>query len=120
MTAPASGAGRARGATGGAAVSEKPASTADGWYVVRPAIVGSLEDWDTVYYWDSREVHPDRAAAIAAGLDFYGHDDWNVGQVKHGALVWWGWMDEEHPCDDREYVAKRLGIPFAKPESGAS
>jgi hypothetical protein len=36
-------------------------------------------------------------------------DDFNVGRVEDGHLVWFGWMDYEIPTD-REQVAHQIGL----------
>ena len=69
-----------------------------GWLAATCYPVGSLDDYSWSYSWNG-ELHPTRQAAIKAGLRDFGSDDFNVGQVKDGVLVWWGWMTEEHAED---------------------
>lgn len=78
-----------------------------GWLAATSYPVGSLADWSWSYSWDG-QLHPTREAAIKAGFAGFGSDDFNVGQVKGGVLVWWGWMDEEHPAEDRVSAAAGL------------
>jgi hypothetical protein len=78
-----------------------------GWIAVSGHIVGTLDDYSTCYDWDG-QTHPTAKAAISAGFRQFGSDDFNVGRVEDEHLVWWGWMDEEHPPEDRAEVAAAL------------
>lgn len=80
-----------------------------GWIAAAGHIVGTLEDYSTCYDWDG-QFYTTRRAAISAGFRHFGSDDFNVGRVENGRLVWWGWMDEEHPPEDRSAVAAELGL----------
>lgn len=82
----------------------------DGWFAAAGQIVGNPDDgYETVYTWD-RKTHEKRGYAISAGFAAFRHDDFNVGRVENGVLTWWGWMDEEHPAEDRTSVAGALGL----------
>jgi len=83
-----------------------------GWIAAAGHIVGTLDDWSTCYDWDGA-LHSSRNAAIRAGLRQFGSDDFCVGHVEDGVLVWWGWMNEEHPAEDRDTVAEALGLDGA-------
>lgn len=94
---------------------EPSVAVADGWYVVTAQWVGtSLDNIETVYSWDPSSRHASRTKAVSAGWEQHGHDDFNVGRVEAGALAWFGWMDEEHPPEDRAEVAQALGVPDTK------
>ena len=62
-----------------------------------------MEHFTFASYWE-------RGDAISHGFIEFGHDDFNVGKLERGRLVWWGWMDEEHPSEDRAEVALALGM----------
>lgn len=97
------------------------APVADGWYVVTARWVGtSLDNITTVYHWNPDTPHSSRTKAVSAGWEVHGHDDFNVGRVEAGALVWFGWMDEEHPAEDRAEVAEALGVPSASDRTGSA
>jgi len=87
---------------------------ADGWLVAAAAVVGSPEDPEFVYAWD-RTLSPAYEAAVFDGFDTFGSDDFNTGRVEAGVLVWWGWMRERHPDEDRRDAADALGIPHTRP-----
>lgn len=80
-----------------------------GWFAAAGHIVGTLEDYSTCYDWDG-QVYPTHAAAIRSGFRQFGSDDFNIGRIQDGVLVWWGWMDEEHPDEDRHEVAAALAL----------
>jgi hypothetical protein len=82
-----------------------------GWIAAAGHIVGTLHEYSTCYDWDGR-TYPTQEAAISGGFREFGCDDFNVGRIEAGALVWWGWMDEEHPAEDRPEVAEALGLVF--------
>lgn len=79
-----------------------------GWIAVQCQIVGTSGHYEHSYSQTGR-VHRSRALAISHGFSEFGHDDFNVGQIKHGKLVWWGWMDEPL-LGDLESVAAALGL----------
>lgn len=83
-----------------------------GWLAATCYPVGSLDDYSWSYSWNG-ELHPTREAAIKAGVRDFGSDDFNVGQVEDGSLVWWGWMTEEH-AEDREAAAAGLNLAVAE------
>lgn len=59
--------------------------------------------WDGVY-------HPAKALAVGAGWRLAdGTDDFNIGWVERGRLVWFGWGDEQHPVEDYPAVAAQFG-----------
>jgi hypothetical protein len=80
-----------------------------GWIWTSPHIVGSLDLWETVYDWDG-SFHASREAAIKAGLELYGSDDFNVAHIVNGQIVWFGWMEEKWPDEDYAEVATALGL----------
>jgi hypothetical protein len=80
-----------------------------GWFAAAGQIVGTVDAWETVYDWDG-SLHPSRDAAIKAGFRQFGSDDFNIGKLSGDQLVWWGWMYEEHPAEDRAEVASALGL----------
>jgi hypothetical protein len=80
-----------------------------GWIAAAGHIVGTLDDWSTCYDWDG-QTYPSRSAAIGAGFQQFGSDDFNIGRIEDDCLVWWGWMNEEHPAEDRVAVAADLGL----------
>lgn len=82
---------------------------ADGWLAAAPQWVGTLDALTTAYRWDGR-TWPTRDEAIEAGFGQFGHDDFNVGKVVAGQLVWWGWMQHQHPLEDRVEAAAMLGL----------
>jgi hypothetical protein len=89
----------------------------NGWFAVRQALSGTLDAWSTDYYWDSRKGRLSRADAIAEGLEAYGSDDFCVAHIVEDHLVWWGWMDQEHPDEDRMEAAVGLGLASAAARS---
>lgn len=78
-----------------------------GWIAATGHIVGTLDDHSTCYDWDG-QTYPTRAAVIKAGFRQFGTDDFCVGRIEDDVLVWWGWMDQEHPAEDRAEVAEAL------------
>lgn len=71
-----------------------------GWFWAAGHIVGNTHGWETVYHSDLRR-YATRAAAISAGFRRAdASDDFNVGRVISGELVWFGWMDEKHSPDE--------------------
>jgi hypothetical protein len=79
-----------------------------GWVCLRGLIVGNLETWTTVYYWDG-VYHADKQGAVDEGFEITDTDDFNVGYVEKGVLTWFGWMDEQHPVEDYAAVATQHG-----------
>jgi len=80
-----------------------------GWVALAGSIVGTASANETVYRWDHR-YHPTKVGALNAGFGLaHGTDDFNVGRVVNGKLVWFGWMHEEHPAEDRPAVAAQFG-----------
>jgi hypothetical protein len=79
-----------------------------GWVALHGRIVGNPESWETVYRWNG-EYYTAKELAIAAGCLEADSDDFNVGKVENGRLVWFGWMDEQHPTEDYPAVAKQFG-----------
>jgi hypothetical protein len=64
--------------------------------------VGSDASWDGIHYQTSD-------MAITAGFRVDRSDDFNLGRVESGRLVWFGWMDHEIPTD-RVGVAQQIGL----------
>lgn len=83
-----------------------------GWLAATCYPVGTLDDYSWSYSWDGY-LSPSRQAAIRLGLKTFGSDDFNIGRVENGRLVWWGWMDEEHP-DDLASAAEGLHLDGAR------
>lgn len=83
--------------------------TRNGWFAAEGHIVGNVNNWTTEYCVTGK-FYESRALAISAGFSEFRHDDFNVGRVKNGRLVWFGWMDEKHPADDYHEVAAALGL----------
>jgi hypothetical protein len=76
---------------------------------VQPHIVGDLDNWSTCYHHEGGR-YGDRQDAITAGLRDFGSDDFNVGRIKGGALVEFGWMDEMWNAEDVAETAAVLGL----------
>lgn len=85
-----------------------PRNNENGWIAVQSQIVGNMESHEHSYSRTGR-THPSRALAISEGFSQFGHDDFNIGQVKNDRLVWWGWMDEPL-LEDLVSVAAALGL----------
>lgn len=79
-----------------------------GWVALHGRIVGNPDKWETVYRWNG-EYHPSKERAVAAGCLAAESDDFNVGKVEDGRLVWFGWMDEQLPAEDYPAVAAQIG-----------
>lgn len=80
-----------------------------GWVALSGSIVGNPESgYDTDYHWNGW-FYATKDAAIAAGWQHRGSDDFNVAKVEYGQLVWFGWMDEKHPEKDYPSVAAQFG-----------
>lgn len=78
------------------------------WIVIKGSVVGNVDDgFTTCHAWDGHR-HPTRDAAVTAGFNDYGHDDFCVGRVEGDDLTWYGWMDQPHPDEDRHEVARQL------------
>lgn len=84
-------------------------TVSDGWFAAAGRIVGTLDRYEIVYSWD-RTTYQTRGLAISAGFSAFGSDDFNVGRVENGVLVWWGWMDEQHPAEDLAEAAVALDL----------
>jgi hypothetical protein len=93
--------------------------TRRGWFAAAGHIVGNIDTWSTCYDWSGR-LHESRADAISAGFSDFGSDDFNVGCVENGRLMWVGWMDEEHPIEDYADLAQQLGFDRAPASTGDS
>jgi hypothetical protein len=68
--------------------------------------VGSEAFWDGKHY-------PTEESAITGGFNDYGAsrlDDFNVGRVQNGRLVWFGWMFRHELDSDRIRVAQQIGL----------
>jgi len=88
------------------------ADHSDGWIAVQGHIVGNAEKWDHCYHWD-RQAFPHKMAAVEHGLDTFGSDDFNVGELRDGRLVWWGWMDNPL-LEDLTSVAAALNLEVGR------
>lgn len=90
-------------------VTAAPRIKVSGWFAAAGHMVGNVHQWSMEYTWDGT-VYPTRAMAISHGIGVFGHDDFNVGRLENGDLVWWGWMDEQHPEEDYAEAAEDLGL----------
>jgi hypothetical protein len=82
-----------------------------GWVAIADQIVGHLQKWRHFYIWD-HTYYDTKAEAEGAGYpmaDDEDADDFNVGKVENGILVWFGWMDEKFPEEDYAKVAAQFG-----------
>lgn len=79
-----------------------------GWIAVASQVVGTPGDYDYAYDWDGT-VQPTRDQAVSHGFELFGCDDFNVGEVRNGRLVWWGWMDHDL-SQDIDGPAYALGL----------
>lgn len=93
----------------GGAPSPTPRMRVTGWFAAAGQMIGNPSQWSMDYTWDGT-AFDSRAMAISHGFGVFGHDDFNVGRLEDGELVWWGWMDEEHPAEDRAEAARDLGL----------
>jgi hypothetical protein len=88
----------------------------NGWVALAGHIVGSLDKWVTDYSWD-RHYYKTKRLAIAAGThQADGTDDFNVGHVVDGALVWFGWMDKQF-TDHEDYAGPAEQWDWTVPDS---
>jgi hypothetical protein len=78
------------------------------YIVIVPSIVGNLENWETIYYWDSL-VYKTQQAAVRGGWKIYDHDDWLIGVIRDDLLVSVSWMDDP-PRDAEELASVAAGI----------
>lgn len=78
------------------------------YIVIVPSIVGNLEDWETLYFWDAK-LYKTKQAAIGGGWKIHGHDDWLIGVVRDDQLVSVSWMDDP-PRDANELAEVAAGI----------
>lgn len=65
-----------------------------GWVALHGRIVGNPDNWVTDYYWDG-VFHEEKESAIRSGFEYADSDDFNIGHVVDGVLVWFGWMDKQ-------------------------
>lgn len=79
-------------------------------------ITQQIDTWDgrREFAWDGLR-HATHEAAITAGWSTYGHDDFNIGRVQDGDLVWFGWMFNEVD-HERAEVARQLGLGAGIPD----
>ena len=77
------------------------------WIVIKQWITS----WEspTEYQWDGQH-HPSHDQAVSAGFTTFECDDFNIGRVDDGQLVWFGWMDRELPDYDREAISRWIGL----------
>lgn len=79
-----------------------------GWVAVAGQIVGNLDDHFTMWTWNGGYCTT-RKAAATLGFSYFGSDDFNIGHVRDGELVWFGWMDEQFKSrEDYVDVAERF------------
>lgn len=83
-----------------------------GWIALAGQWVTIGGDTKTIYNWDER-YWPNRAAAIAAGWELIGSDDFNIAFVEDDTVFWWGWMTEPHPITDADDAADQFGWKVA-------
>ena len=80
------------------------------YVVVCPAIMGSVDDWRTVYSSDGKPFQT-RVAAVNHGWSVYGHDDWLLAVIHKGRVVCSAWMDEDRDePEERKAMAQLLGL----------
>jgi len=80
-----------------------------GWVVLVGTIISNeTVDFHLAFSWDS-ELHTYQQDAIDAGLRKLGHDDFNIGYVEDGCLLWFGWMRDQFPEEDYVNAAKQFG-----------
>lgn len=88
----------------------------NGWVALAGHIISSGDRWHTDYSWD-RRYYPTKPAAIKAGFPLAaGTDDFNVGHVVDGVLVWFGWMDHQF-INTEDYVGPAEQWDWIVPES---
>jgi hypothetical protein len=76
--------------------------------IVQSIVGGDEREMSTVYNWDGRH-HLSIDAAVDAGWKTFDHDDFNVGRVEDGKLVWFGWEHEEMPDHDLAEITRHIG-----------
>lgn len=92
----------------------------NGWIVVQAQIHGTPESWWSISYsWLDHAVFPTKRGALKQGYLTLGHDDFNVGQVMDGHLVWWGWEDAPL-LEDMPEVADALGLSIIDGKGSSS
>lgn len=85
-----------------------------GWVALAGHLVGNADYAEMVYNWDGK-YHAAKGAARAAGFTLAdGTDDFNLGHVVDGRLVWFGYMDDQHPVEDYPEVAEQFGWSVAE------
>ncbi|MGB3443846.1 MAG: hypothetical protein WBA97_34345 [Actinophytocola sp.] len=90
-----------------------------GWVCLQGSIVGTVENYSTVYT-RSGGLFTSQHSACEAGIKTLGHDDFNVAHVVNGEVVWWGWMEEPHPIDDAAEAAEQFGWSVAEASAVSS
>lgn len=86
------------------------------YVVVRPQIVGNVEEWQTVYYSDLVRK-PSRRAAIRHGINAEGHDDFLLAHLHGDTIVGVSWQYEDQPEEDTERAA--IAETFGWTDAGA-
>ncbi len=85
------------------------ASGPSGWVALCGQITMAGSRSEVTYAWDGT-YHPAKTAAITVGVRLAGWtDDFNLGRVERGRLVWFGWGDEQHPVEGYPAVAAQFG-----------
>lgn len=79
-----------------------------GWVALVGHIIGTVDNWGTVYDWDGT-YYADKKRAVSAGFIAAESDDFNLGYVENGKLTWFGWMDDKHPDEGYPAVAEQFG-----------
>jgi hypothetical protein len=77
-------------------------------YIVIKQWITSL-DGPTEFTWSGAE-HSTHEQAIDAGFSTYKCDDFNIGRVESGQLVWFGWMHDQLPDYDLTNIAHQVGL----------
>lgn len=81
----------------------------DGWFAMQSQVHGGGSiDFYWTYNWDGT-THATRNLAISHGFTRFECDDFNVGQIEGGKLVWFGWMDKPL-LEDIASTAVELGL----------
>lgn len=86
----------------------------DRFIALTASIVGNLENWTTLWYWD-RSQFDRRKDAIARGFTYGRGDDFNIGVIdtRTGRIKAILWMDEderEQDVDELREANEQLGL----------
>lgn len=93
-------------------IKDEAADSRSGWVALQGHIVGSLQNWSTCWDWNG-DFWTSRQDAIDAGFAAFDSDDFNVALIQHGAVRWFGWMDEAHELAQYADMAQTFGWTLA-------